>query len=395
MDQIRILTKNELDEALSLSQFAFQYKLTNEEKARKKDRIKENEVWGYFQNEDLASKLHLLSLQVFIQEVPFYMGGIASVATWPEYRRKGMVKKLLKKVLIKMKENGQTISMLHPFSFPFYRKYGWETFIAYKKYTIDINQIPRSEAADGTIKRIGKNRSLLNEIYTAYAKKYNGMLIRSEEWWKNLIFTQKNHQTVVWYDEEQVPKGYAIYTVKDKRMKVEELIFLNEQARCGLWNFISQHDSMVHTVQLTVPESDQFSFVFENPSFKQEVVPYFMARIIDVKDFLTQYPLKPSRSLFLHVYDEFASWNNGIFHLQNSKNGLLVKHFEKKTEKMACAHPPKRGLQCDIQTLTAMLLGYQRPTFLCEIGKLKGNKEEVAVWEQLISKKTTYFIDFF
>ena len=60
------------------------------------------------------------------------MGGIAGVATWPENRRQGHVSTLLKHALQEMKSKGQTLSFLHPFSIPFYRKFGWELYAEYK-----------------------------------------------------------------------------------------------------------------------------------------------------------------------------------------------------------------------------------------------------------------------
>ncbi|TKH33755.1 GNAT family N-acetyltransferase, partial [Paenibacillus polymyxa] len=40
----------------------------------------------------------------------------------------GMVSRLLTHALEEMKTAGQSLSFLHPFSFAFYRKFGWETY---------------------------------------------------------------------------------------------------------------------------------------------------------------------------------------------------------------------------------------------------------------------------
>ena len=65
------------------------------------------------------------------------MGGIAGVATYPEYRRNGYVKKLLIQALEKMRNDQQIVSLLHPFDIGFYRKFGWEVFTENKKMLID------------------------------------------------------------------------------------------------------------------------------------------------------------------------------------------------------------------------------------------------------------------
>jgi predicted acetyltransferase len=97
--------------------------------------LKCHEIWGEFENEELISKLHILSLEIKIENCRFSMGGIAGVATWPEHRRKGSVTRLLNKALSAMKKKGQTISLLHPFNINFYRRFGWELTASVNKPT--------------------------------------------------------------------------------------------------------------------------------------------------------------------------------------------------------------------------------------------------------------------
>ena len=54
------------------------------------------------------------------------MGGIGSIATLPQERNKGYVRKLLKFCCEEMRENGQIFSYLFPFSNPYYRQFGYE-----------------------------------------------------------------------------------------------------------------------------------------------------------------------------------------------------------------------------------------------------------------------------
>src|SRR4051812_40976544 len=125
---IRRIEKDTLADSIRLSQFAFQYELSQAEQEERIANFKPEQSWGYYMEEQLAAKLSILELKTWINGYPFAMGGIAGVATWPEFRRHGMVKKLLIHALQTMKAAGQTISFLHPFEFPFYRKFGWETY---------------------------------------------------------------------------------------------------------------------------------------------------------------------------------------------------------------------------------------------------------------------------
>ncbi|WP_338147597.1 GNAT family N-acetyltransferase, partial [Lysinibacillus fusiformis] len=57
------------------------------------------------------------------------------VATYPEYRQQGIIKRLMIEALQKMRDNGQTISVLAPFFVSFYRHFGWELFFEKLHYT--------------------------------------------------------------------------------------------------------------------------------------------------------------------------------------------------------------------------------------------------------------------
>src|SRR5699024_8661840 len=122
----------------------------------------------------IAAKLHLIPLSSYIHGHSISMGGISSVATWPEYRRQGMVKHLLKHVLTYMKQHGQTISFLHPFSFAFYRQYGWEYTFTEKKYAIPLKNLKRNWEVNGYVRRVQSNLYPLKKVYEDYAKQYTG-----------------------------------------------------------------------------------------------------------------------------------------------------------------------------------------------------------------------------
>src|SRR5690606_40607540 len=65
------------------------------------------------------SRLSLLPLEVWIGGRKLAMGGVAGVASWPDARRQGGVRRLLQHAFGRMRENGQSLSMLAPFSFAF------------------------------------------------------------------------------------------------------------------------------------------------------------------------------------------------------------------------------------------------------------------------------------
>lgn len=184
--------------------------------------------------------------------------------------------------------------------------------------------------------------------------------------------------------------------VKDQICQIHELVYLHQEAWRGLWKFIADHDSMIETVKVSAPADDRLPFLLDDPRISQQLIPYFMARIVDVQRFMEQYPFAAAAAdsgsrLILRVSDAQADWNEGDFVLEADNEGRVS--VEKR---------PKDGLtdgtpvvSCGVGTLSAMLMSYQRPAFLHEIKRLQGDEKAVRLLEAIIPHRQTYLPDFF
>ncbi|WFR64381.1 GNAT family N-acetyltransferase [Paenibacillus amylolyticus] len=390
--EIQKLTVDDFEPAMALSEYAFQVIMSEEQKEKRRSQFSSQDIWGVYEDGQLGAKLHIIPFQTYIHGRSFEMGGIAGVATWPEYRRKGWVAGLLKHALEEMNRNKQSISFLHPFSFGFYRKYGWETYVEFKRYKVPTAHLPSKKAIPGTIRRGDPGLSTLKEVYSAYAERYNGTLIRDDARWENSVLVNGSSQKVVYYDEADTAQGYLLYEVKENKFTIKEIIHLNEEARQGLWTFIANHDSMIQEVTLQAPASDTLAFQLDNPRIQQEIVPYFMARIVSVEQFISQYPFASQDSpvqIILQVEDPHAPWNEGVWQLNVAMNGTasIWKTSEPITD--------VQTIKVDIQALTAMLMGYRRPTEMAQIGRAHGPETAIQALEQAIPQRETYLLDFF
>lgn len=391
MKELKRLGEAECEEILALSQFAFQYELNDEDYEKKIEEYKTQVIWGHMIEGKLAAKLHLFPFHCFIHEKPFAMGGVCSVATWPEYRRQGSVKALLRHALLHMREVGQTISYLHPFSFAFYRKYGWEMAFMNRRYTIPLQQLKRDWQGNGYMQRIEADIPLLNSIYTDYAKKYNGMLARDKNWWEWRILKGRP-QIAIAYNESGKPGGYIIYEVKDEIMTVKDMAYTSMNEWKLLYHFISNHDSMAKHVTITVPENDPLPYILDEPNFEQKNTPFFMARIVDVQGFLEKYPFHivketMTEPIIIQISDPFMQENEGTYELKENNGKVNVSPLPNVDD--------NKGIQCSIQSLTAMLLGYKRPLELYELERISGERADIEQLETLIPRRQTHYIDFF
>lgn len=389
--EIRELEEKDYLESLKLSMYAFQYKVPEDRVAQRLEMLKRHTVIGAWEDNSLCAKLHIIPYHINMKDKQWKMGGIAGVATYPEFRRNGYVKRLIITALERMRYEEQFVSLLHPFDISFYRKFGWEVFTENKKLLIEKKDLKFLENQPGSIKRFTKDSHHpdIEAVYAQYSNNYMGMLVREKSWWTNNIYGEG--KIAVYYNKNDEPIGYILFEVKESKMEVEEFVALNREARCGLWNFICQHDSMVDNVSILTSNHELLPFIMHQPKVKMEVTPYFMARVVDAEQCLNKYPFNNiNNKVFLHIEDEYAPWNNGTYLLSDGE----VKVYKDK-QGSNCVQPPKRGVRLDINSLTALLFGYKRPAELFELGYIQCQETEIEVLEKLFPQNKPYFYDFF
>jgi predicted acetyltransferase len=390
--ELRNLRPDEFDASIKLMMYAFQVSMDAERLEKERDRFKPEQNWGVFEDGRLEARLTLLPFRMYVQGRALDMGGVAGVATWPEHRRRGHVAELLSHALRQMRESGQSVSCLYPFSFGFYRKFGWEISVEYKKYTVETAQLPPRVEIEGHIARMEADYSLLSPVYEAYAARYNGMLARSEDWWLHAVFHNLKN-AAVYYRPDGRAAGYLLYDVSKREMNIQEMVCLDEQARRALWTYIANHDSMIDKAILKAPAGDALPYLLPNPKIGQEIVPFFMARIVDAADFARQYAFGTAETethLTVRLSDQHAPWNEGLWRLSVARDGSGT------LEKAAPAGDAQESdLSCSINAWSALMMGYRRPAELHSFGQLTGSPDAVRRLEAIIPPRQTYLTDFF
>lgn len=392
---IRRLRGEDFEERMALSEFAFQFKFGEKDLETIKQKWKPEQDWGYFDEEGgLLSAATVIPFETWVQGRKYAMGGVAGVATWPDARRQGCVRQLLVHSLEQMKRDGQTVSMLHPFAFAFYHKFGWEMTVERKQYTLSTAQLPKRADAPGKVKRVAKpDLAVLNRVYEAFASRYSGTLVRTEEWWTDKWLSKKG-TWAVYESEAGEPEGYLLYEVLNRKLTVFDWASTTEASRVALWAYVANHDSMIDEATITVPVDDSMTFLLADPRIKQEVIPYFMSRIVDAEAFARQYAWAQGgaegETLKLKLSDAQAPWNDGTFRLSWDAEGQgRLERLENDGGATGAF------VASDIQGWTAMLLGNRRPSFLRQVGRISGDDAAIALLESRIPARTTHLADFF
>ena len=155
--KIRVLTKDDAEEYNALLRYAFQVTEADlAETGWKDDEIKQSkfpvleraDVLGCFniidKREELVAQFAVYPLDMNIYGERYEVGFVTSVCTYPEYTGHGLMKKLMRKSLTRMRDSNKSFALLYPYSIPLYRGLGWEIISNKMTYVIKDRQIPQS-----------------------------------------------------------------------------------------------------------------------------------------------------------------------------------------------------------------------------------------------------------
>ncbi len=354
----------------------------------KKPVLELSKVFGWFHNDNLISQIAIYPCEVNIHGKIFQMGGVTGVGTYPEYANHGLMKDLIQLALVEMRKDKQWISYLYPYNIPYYRRKGWEIMSDKLSFKVKDTQLPKQVDVPGIVERRDVDDPDAYKVYDEFALKNHGAMIRKELNWEEYWRFENEEERIaaIYYDEEGEPKGVLFYWIYDEIFHVKEMFYLNQEARNGLWNFITAHFSMIYWVKGDIYKNEPLSFLLDDSEITETIAPYFMARIVDVKEFLKEYPFfKRVEPFYFEVTDPVADWNNGIFGVSWDDDGQLQVSNE----------PVGHQVKLSIQTLTCMLMNYRRASYLARIERLEADKETIQLLEETLPDMEAYFSDYF
>ncbi len=332
-------------------------------------------------------------------EIP--MGGVTSVACYPEHRRKGHVGRLLVDGLAGMRERGQALSALHTPHPSLYRKFGYMDAEAHLKYVCTpktINPYNRTRPAGNGVRVEVGDWQILEGVYELAAAGRTGWLKRTERWWKEGVFRRmyeterKLRDVVVWQGADGVATGYAAYDTtggEEKRtLDVGELVALDADAYLGLLRYILSHD-LHHEITWQGPIDDPMPVAVDDSSrLVREVLDGYMLRIVDVEKAVEARPAglgARDGAFVVGIRDEVCPWNDGTWQIENAGGRLAVAKGRDADVTMEAA------------TFAAVYNGYLRASDAVRCGLAEAGKgADLALIDRMLaSDQPPFGSDFF
>jgi len=294
------------------------------------------------------------------QSVP--MIGIAGVGTLPEARKGGLVRAMFERFLPEAYEKGVIFSNLHPFSFAFYRKFGYELAHSRNEITIPAREFSHHKLRGSfTQVFLGDDTSALNEIHKCYIADLNHGICR-DYWpdnrgWNAVMHSDPYADGVfryLWRDEAGRNRGYIQYEDKVENgehiMYVWELAFTDRDALYGVLSIVGGLYPQFGKFRWLMPTFlDPADFTSEAIELEQKMIPRDMTRVINVKAALEKMR-RPSGegSWVIAVNDEIIAANSGRYLVEYGPNESRVTPTQREAD-----------LYCDVPSLSQLVTGFR------------------------------------
>ena len=347
---------------------------------------------GYYENGKLASTYVIIDYNMFVRGVLMRMGGIAAVATKPDQRKKGHVSVLLSESLKVMRENKQYISVLYPFKFSFYRRYGYINCADFSwLISTPRNILLPKDFQPLEIKEISHDESyeLIHPIRKRIGQKFNFIIFDDAKNWKFHNLSKKSKIYIIIENDENV--GYFIYKRQktkgrwDLRLTFQNVVVDSVRAQLTVLDFVKKHTDQNKDFQMNFhgdePVFDYFDNLWDGDDFNYHESGGPMFRVIDIEKAIEslEFDEKLDAPFTIKIDDEYAPWNNDFMNIVISKGKTKVSRVKEQ----------EVDLQTDIKAFTQLFVGYRSIYELDDANKVIVKKDTQNKINKIFPKRIT------
>jgi predicted acetyltransferase len=255
--------------------------------------------------------------------------GVAAVKVAPEYRGRGIGRRLMTELLDLIAERGYPLSVLYPATMPIYRSLGWELAGAKHRFTVPARSLlalrEPDEAASGggaghrdvAIRRAGPADAatvvgIIGETHRA-ARDCGPVtwdVGPAAEW-----LGRENLYTYLAGDAGDA--GFAAYEWDGDDLWVERVHARSPETLRALWSVIASHSSIADNVTGLTAPSDPFWWLTRERDATITRRAMWMLRVVDLQGAIAArgFPSAVSASVPLAIRDQARPGNAGSWRL--------------------------------------------------------------------------------
>jgi predicted acetyltransferase len=188
----------------------------------------------------IISCLTLIETRMWIGAAAVQVGGVAGVATRPSHRRSGYAGRLLEQTLLTLRQQRCPFSALFPFSYDYYRRFGWEHAGMQMRVSTAPNLLPAFSDARHVRPALPSDIPEMQQIYDQTSRERTGSCLRDRKRW-TYLFEHAKRKVV--YRRNQA-EGYLLFDLQQgvegrRTLKLLEMKTLSDAAQRGLIGYLA------------------------------------------------------------------------------------------------------------------------------------------------------------
>ena len=283
---------------------------------------------GLFDGDDPVAVCGHHDFTLRLRGVDRDVAGLSAVASPPEHRRRGHVKRLLRESLAEYRTDEVHFSVLWPFEYAFYRQYGWATVSRYRRVRAPPEQFGFADddaSGDGPAGRFRRldadDYAAAAAVLAATADRYDFTMARTDDWWRERTLRGwKRDPFVYGWERDGELRALWSYTFEDRddpndgtAMVVSDVVVAEPSAWDHVFRFCRNHDSQVEAVRLRLPvDRSVLDRVADPRAITETIRTGPMFRLVDVAGALDALDPDPAvESAFtLAVDDPLVEWHD-------------------------------------------------------------------------------------
>lgn len=388
-EEIRHIRDEEREELLKLRVYGFGNYPPRRSNELDLARMHPREIIGFFEEGRLTAAVHLYRYSHFLRGVVRNMGGIAGVVSYPEARRRGIVRRLMQEALAEMHREGLVVSMLRPFRVSFYGRFGYassddEMTITYptRSFTPWLN----APAAQGIV----TERCSPEEGWQEYTALDRGPI--------DLGGTGDGDGDGEYFRHGNILLESLNPELRKRRLEDEELILFRREGRliggltfrkegaepdgvlrlstyrfsefsglAAVLRYIALHIDQCATVVMNAAPASPDGRIFPWTGDIDDAVEVkrirhpWMVRLVDVPAALNGLPAAGAGAVTIRLRDEYGPWNEGRYRLESDGAQLRVHPLDDGGRSTPSGDGAAAAVELDIRELSAMVYGSVRP----------------------------------
>lgn len=287
---------------------------------------------------DIVGTAGAFSFQMTVPGAVLPVAGVSYVSVLPTYRRRGILRSLMRRQLADIAARGEEpVAALWASEAPLYGRYGYGPAgsVAVFKFSRGEGALSAGVDESLTLRLVSPAESLadLTCVYDTVRPARPGFFARDDAWWDKALFDHESDRggfgpvRCVLAADAAGPRGYALYRARGgwdaaeylpaSKIVIRELVAADPAAGAALWRDLLSRDLVTEVLAVNRPVDDPLLFQLADPRrARPNTGDGLWIRLINLSRALSSRAYSCPVDVVLEVSDELLTSNAGRWRLR-------------------------------------------------------------------------------